>query len=226
MTPSLRMAIALSASAAAHAGLVGVWLHVVPGEADASVDPPRLAAHRLRVQVLGAAPAGGSPAVAPPLAPSAGGRTASVVAALPASPPPEATPPGAASPAVGTGDENDGAPETSGGSPPGGASEIGGPAGEVAPPFDSSVVLSRLEQAALRCYPERARRFGLRGETRVSFCLSGAATTERVAVTSSSGSGTLDAAATDCVLPGAQPFPHEAAGRCFTVPVVFGRTVR
>jgi TonB family protein len=78
----------------------------------------------------------------------------------------------------------------------------------------------RLAAAALRCYPEAARRFRTRGEVVVSFCLDPAGHARQVTPVASSGSALLDRAATDCVLPGALPMPG-AAG-CYRVPVVFG----
>jgi TonB family protein len=86
----------------------------------------------------------------------------------------------------------------------------------------SKLVRDRLVAAAQRCYPQAARRFGHRGVVGVSFCLDGAGSLARAEIVQPSGSVLLDAATRDCVIPGARPFPSEAGGKCFHVPVRFG----
>lgn len=83
-------------------------------------------------------------------------------------------------------------------------------------------VHSRLAQAAQQCYPSAARRFRQVGHVGLSFCVSALGSVERVQV-DPSGLELLDEAARDCVLLRATPFPEGAHGRCFAVPVQFGR---
>lgn len=79
----------------------------------------------------------------------------------------------------------------------------------------------RLEMAARACYPPAARRFRQRGSVRLSFCVGERLTAENVSA-APSGLSLLDDAAEDCVAARAAPFPDQARGRCFTVPVEFG----
>ncbi len=105
------------------------------------------------------------------------------------------------------------------GSPEDSGSGGGVPGGRGSAP-EIAELHQRLAAAALRCYPDAARRFRARGEVVVSFCLDGTGNATDVARVASSGSALLDRAATECVLPGALPVPG-AAG-CYRVPVVFG----
>jgi len=89
--------------------------------------------------------------------------------------------------------------------------------------FDVTALHERLAASARRCYPAAARRFGLAGEATLDFCLDAVGGLTRAALSRSSGHPMLDAAARECVLSGAQPFPTEAAGACYSVPVRFGR---
>lgn len=79
----------------------------------------------------------------------------------------------------------------------------------------------RLRSAAHACYPPSARRFRQRGSVRLSFCVGAHLAAEQVSVTPS-GLSLLDEAAEACVAVRAAPFPDEARGRCFIVPVQFG----
>lgn len=65
----------------------------------------------------------------------------------------------------------------------------------------------RLNAAAQKCYPPRARRLRLRGEMSVLFALNEQGEASRVQLARSSGSAILDEAATECVLRGALPAP-------------------
>ncbi len=103
----------------------------------------------------------------------------------------------------------------------GGGRATGGASGGEGSPPAVTALHQRLAAAALRCYPDAARRFRARGEVVLSFCLDPAGNPREVARVASSGSVLLDRAATDCVLPGALPVPG-AAG-CYRVPVVFGK---
>jgi TonB family protein len=84
-------------------------------------------------------------------------------------------------------------------------------------------VHARLAAVADRCYPAAARRFQQRGTVQLAFCTDANGSAISTNVTQSSGAELLDAAARGCVLENAVPFPREAASRCFTVPVRFGR---
>ena len=92
---------------------------------------------------------------------------------------------------------------------------------ETGAPIDTTALSRRLQAVALRCYPAAARRFHQTGEAQIEFCLDGAGALRETTVIQSTGSGLLDHAATDCVVPGAAPFGAETFGRCFTVPVRF-----
>jgi protein TonB len=100
--------------------------------------------------------------------------------------------------------------------------EVAAP-GPAAPTFDVAALHARLAASAQRCYPAAARRFGLAGEVELDFCLDAAGALSSHRLARSSGQSLLDSAAVDCVLQGAQPFPAEAFGGCYSVPVRFGR---
>jgi protein TonB len=89
--------------------------------------------------------------------------------------------------------------------------------------FDLAALHARLAASAQRCYPAAARRFGLTGVAVLDFCLDAAGALTSHQLARSSGQSLLDTAAVDCVLQGAQPFPAEAFGGCYSVPVRFGR---
>jgi TonB family protein len=97
----------------------------------------------------------------------------------------------------------------------------GGGPGQAA--FDPAALHSKLAASAQRCYPAAARRFSLTGEAQLEFCLDENGALGSHTLTHSSGQSLLDSAALDCVLQGAQPFPAEAFGGCYSVPVRFGR---
>ncbi len=78
----------------------------------------------------------------------------------------------------------------------------------------------RLAEAATRCYPAAARRFRLKGEVPVHFCLDAAGTATALGLEGSTGSPLLDRSALECVVPGAQPLSGFEG--CFLVPVHFG----
>ncbi len=88
-------------------------------------------------------------------------------------------------------------------------------------PNVSELLHARLAAAAAHCYPPAARRFRQRGEATVAFCVSGGVATN-VRLDHPSGSSLLDAAATECVVPSASPYPDAANDGCFRVPVRFG----
>ncbi len=94
-----------------------------------------------------------------------------------------------------------------------------GPSG----PDLSQLMHQRLASAAERCYPAAARRFRQVGVVTVGFCVTDSGGVNEVRLRRSSGAMLLDDAATACVVPGAVPLPREATGRCFEVPVHFGR---
>ncbi len=77
----------------------------------------------------------------------------------------------------------------------------------------------RLASAARRCYPGTAHRLRQRGTVQLHFCLSpqGTASTSRLEGTT--GSGLLDRAALECVLPGALPAPGMPG--CYDVAIRF-----
>jgi TonB family protein len=83
-------------------------------------------------------------------------------------------------------------------------------------------VHARLEAAAIACYPAAARRFRQTGTTTIAFCVGADRTGTPPMIRESSGFALLDSA-TACVVERAAPFPPEAAGQCFTVPVRFGK---
>jgi periplasmic protein TonB len=117
----------------------------------------------------------------------------------------------------------DSAPEERGDSR-GGSADQGGEETPSAPsgPDVNALVHARLAAVADRCYPAAARRFQQRGTVQLGFCADANGAATNTAITQSSGAPLLDGAATSCVLSAAAPFPAEAAGRCFTVPVRFG----
>jgi TonB family protein len=78
----------------------------------------------------------------------------------------------------------------------------------------------RLAEAAERCYPAAARRFRLRGEVMLHFCLDAAGATTALGLEGSTGSPLLNRSALECVVPGAQPLSGFEG--CFLVPVRFG----
>jgi TonB family protein len=170
-----------------------------------------------------------SPAPAPGSAPAAERATSASEAAAP--PGPEAAPERTATAAAPSGDSEPGAGAGVSPAGPGPAAGSGGtrPAGPAgtgeAGGGDGDALLAtlhaRLSTAAARCAPPAARRYGTRGEVHLSFCLGPGGAVVQVEVLRSSGSAPLDQAATACVVPGAAPFPAEAAGRCFQVPVRF-----
>lgn len=84
---------------------------------------------------------------------------------------------------------------------------------------DEALLVARLRESAVRCYPEAARRFRMRGAVTLDFCLT-QGTQQQATVARSSGQPLLDRAATECVLPGALPVAHVSG--CFTVPIRFG----
>jgi len=90
-----------------------------------------------------------------------------------------------------------------------------------APVFDITALHAQLAAAAQRCYPPAAKRYRLTGEATVDFCLDAAGALKSTALARSSGQDLLDGAARDCVIAGALPFPSEAAGGCYSVPVRF-----
>jgi TonB family protein len=79
-----------------------------------------------------------------------------------------------------------------------------------------------LAASAQRCYPPAAKRYRLSGEATVEFCLDASGGLSSTKLASSSGENLLDDAARDCVIAGALPFPKDAAGGCYSVPVRFG----
>lgn len=85
--------------------------------------------------------------------------------------------------------------------------------------MDLTALHRRLSETAKSCYPAAAKRFRVQGIVPVYFCISPEGGLERVEQRGSSGSGILDRAATDCVLPGAVPLPGPAG--CYEVPVEF-----
>ena len=78
----------------------------------------------------------------------------------------------------------------------------------------------RLAEAAERCYPAAARRFRLRGEVVLHFCLDAAGAATALSLEGSTGSPLLNRSALECVVPGAQPLSGFEG--CFLVPVRFG----
>jgi TonB family protein len=78
----------------------------------------------------------------------------------------------------------------------------------------------RLAEAAERCYPNAARRFRLRGEVPLHFCLNAQGAATALSLEGSTGSPLLDRSALECVVPGAQPLSGFEG--CFLVPVRFG----
>jgi TonB family protein len=89
------------------------------------------------------------------------------------------------------------------------------------PAFDAAAMHARLAASAQRCYPAAARRFSLTGEAQIEFCLDDQGRLSSTKLTHSAGQALLDDAARDCVVVGALPFPAEAAGGCYSVPVRF-----
>lgn len=87
--------------------------------------------------------------------------------------------------------------------------------------FDATALHARLAASAKRCYPAAARRFQLTGEAQVEFCLDDKGALSSTKLARSAGQGLLDDAARDCVVAGALPFPAEAFGGCYSVPVRF-----
>jgi TonB family protein len=125
----------------------------------------------------------------------------------------------AAAPAADAAPEAGLAAEPAGGSP---GPAVHGPA-PAQPSFDAAALHARLADSAQRCYPAAARRFGLTGQATVDFCLDASGALSSTALSLSTGQALLDTAARDCVVKGALPFPTEAAGGCYSVPVRFGR---
>jgi TonB family protein len=78
----------------------------------------------------------------------------------------------------------------------------------------------RLAEAAEHCYPAAARRFRLRGEVVLHFCLDAAGAATALSLEGSTGSPLLNRSALECVVPGAQPLSGFEG--CFLVPVRFG----
>lgn len=81
-------------------------------------------------------------------------------------------------------------------------------------------IVRRLRSAAASCYPYAAVRSNLEGTTRLRFCIDQRGEPRDGQVVDSSGFALLDAAALDCVLPSAAPFPT-ISRPCVTVPVRF-----
>lgn len=96
------------------------------------------------------------------------------------------------------------------------------PAGEAREVDLTALMHARLAAVADGCYPPAAKRFRQRGTVQLSFCADASGAASATRVVESSGAALLDAAARGCVLEKAAPFPAEAGGRCFTVPVRFG----
>jgi protein TonB len=86
-----------------------------------------------------------------------------------------------------------------------------------------ALVHQKLSIGAARCYPPAAQRFRQQGTVTVAFCATPSGEIKRIAIEHSSGSALLDTAASDCVVPSANPLPTEAAGACFVLPVRFGQ---
>ncbi len=86
----------------------------------------------------------------------------------------------------------------------------------------TGLVHARLAAMAERCYPPAARRFQQRGTVELHFCVDARGAAASSEVTHTSGAELRDAAARGCVVDSAAPFPAEASGRCFAVPVRFG----
>jgi TonB family protein len=82
---------------------------------------------------------------------------------------------------------------------------------------------ARLSASAEKCYPTAAKRFRQRGTVQLSFCADIRGQATHTVVKTSSGFELLDRAALDCVVANASPFPTEAAGHCFALPVRFGQ---
>ncbi|MBL8954826.1 MAG: TonB family protein [Myxococcaceae bacterium] len=105
--------------------------------------------------------------------------------------------------------------------------EVSAPAAPAPPPapaartFDVTALHAQLAESARRCYPAAARRFRLTGDATIDFCLDAGGSLKSTSLARSSGHELLDAAARDCVIAGALPFPADASGGCFSVPIRF-----
>ncbi len=77
----------------------------------------------------------------------------------------------------------------------------------------------RLASAARRCYPGTAHRLRQRGTVQLHFCLSPQGTASTSTLEGTTGSGLLDRAALECVLPGALPAPGMPG--CYDVAIRF-----
>ncbi|MCL2179191.1 MAG: energy transducer TonB [Proteobacteria bacterium] len=58
--------------------------------------------------------------------------------------------------------------------------------------------------------------------TRLAFCVDMQGRATQTRISQSSGHGSLDEAALECVLKKAQPLPLSSRGRCFVAPIAFG----
>lgn len=96
------------------------------------------------------------------------------------------------------------------------------PGAPTAPPDAASAVHALLAAAARGCAPSLPRSLRQAGTVEVAFCVDQHGRAAGLRVLRSSGSPLLDAAASTCVLPRAEPFPPIALGGCFSVPVRFG----
>lgn len=130
--------------------------------------------------------------------------------------PAEVGPPGAAvGDSAGTGSA---LPSGAGGSvavgTPGGAGSGGGDAASW------TALHEKLEAAARECYPDAARRFRLRGEVELDFCVGPGGHAVSAHLGGTTGSGALDRAAQECVLSRSEPLGVDRG--CFRVPIRFG----
>lgn len=80
----------------------------------------------------------------------------------------------------------------------------------------------RLQAQARGCYPARLRRLRFGGTTQLAFCVDLQGMARQTRLVHSSGHGSLDEAAVECVLKKAQPLPPSSYGQCFLVPIAFG----
>jgi TonB family protein len=84
--------------------------------------------------------------------------------------------------------------------------------------LDLAPFLERLRRSAVSCAPRRRSHDGT-ATAQVRFCVGAGGAATSVALLESTGSGELDRAAIDCVVPGAAPFPP--IDRCLVVPLRF-----
>lgn len=199
-----------------------------PGEAAPSISPVPAAASPAAASATGVGSMVKKSSPAPPAKPALKSELNEVLAArrVPdesAPRAPAASPPSAEGPAEGS-MVAEAAGVEAGVSAALSETEAGGvPGGTVAgPPPGFTALSEQLKRAARKCYPAEARRFRERGVALLRFCVGSASRLDNVQLASSSGSPSLDRAARECVVASAAPYPSEAVGRCFTLPVRFG----